>query len=271
METRKRNFCFTLNNYTEDDEQHIVDLEGHKQIRYLIVGKEVGEEKQTPHLQGFIVFYNNKTFKQAKAFLGERYHVEICQGSVDQNIAYCSKDDEYFEFGERPKQGSRKDIIQIVEQVKNHVPIKDIVMNAPSYQSARHAEVLMKYQPMPEPMKRTIKWYWGATGTGKTRSAIEQSQGDFYMTMKDLKWWDGYYGQSYVIIDDFRKDFCTFHELLRILDRYPYRVNLKGSSMWLQPSTTHIIITSFYPPDQVYSTREDVKQLLRRIDEIIEF
>ena len=267
---RSRNWCFTLNNYTDDDEQRIVDLEGHKQIRYLIVGKELGEQEQTPHLQGFIVFFNAKTFNQVKTFLGERYHIEKCIGSVSQNIAYCSKDDDFFEFGEPPKQGSRNDIKQVVEQVKAHTPINEIVFNATSYQSARHAELLMKYQPMPQPQKRTIKWYWGKAGSGKTREALNETD-DYYISMNNLKWWDGYYGQKCIIIDDFRKDFCTYHELLRILDRYPYRVNTKGSSIWFQPTTEVIIITSCYHPSQVYDTREDIQQLLRRIDIIQEF
>ena len=84
--------------------------------------------------------------------------------------------------------------------------------------------------------------------------------------MRDLKFWDGYYGQKYVIIDDFRKDFCTFHELLRILDRYPYRVHIKGSSLYLEATT--IIITSCFGPEEVYETREDLQQLMRRIDKI---
>jgi len=68
MTQRSRNWCFTLNNYTEDEEQSFVDLEGHKQIRYFIVGKEVGEEEHTPHLQGFIIFHNQKTFNQVVKF-----------------------------------------------------------------------------------------------------------------------------------------------------------------------------------------------------------
>lgn len=271
MSGRFRNWCFTLNNYTEEDESFIRHLEYNKQVKYLIVGKEKGEQG-TPHLQGFIVYHNVKKFNEVKKFLGERYHIEQCQGSIEQNIAYCSKDDEYIELGERPKKkGARTDIEKVKEQIKNHVPIDEVINSATSYQSARHAELLFKYQSQPKPQKRTIKWYYGPTGTGKTRQAIEESEDNYYITMNTLKWWDGYTGQKYIIVDDFRKDFCTFHELLRILDRYPYRVNIKGSSLWLQPTTEYIIITSAYHPKDVYNTREDVEQLLRRIDKIEEF
>jgi len=195
----------------------------------------------------------------------------MCIGNPKQNIAYCSKDEDYFEFGEKPAQGSRTDIKEVQEKIKNNVPINEIIFEATSYQSARHAELLMKYQPMPKAQKRNIFWYYGKSGSGKTRKAIEESGDNYYITMNTLKWWDGYMGQKYIIVDDFRKDFCTFHELLRILDRYPYRVNVKGSTLWIQPSTEYIIITSCFHPKDVYETREDVEQLLRRIDKIVHF
>lgn len=203
---------------------------------------------------------------QVVAILGKRTSLRKADGDAEQNRAYCSKDENYVQFGELPKQGKRNDIETIKAQVKAYLPIDEIMLSATSYQSARHAELLMKYQKQPPPMKRTIKWYHGESGSGKTRQAIEESGDSYYITMKDLKWWDGYTGQKTIIIDDFRKDFCTFHELLRILDRYPYRVNLKGSTIWLQPTTENIIITSSRSPQDVYETREDIEQLLRRID-----
>ena len=47
------------------------------------------------------------------------------------------------------------------------------------------------------------------------------------MSSRNLQWFDGYMGQKVVCFDDFRKDFCTFHELLRLLDRYPMDVPVK--------------------------------------------
>lgn len=263
--SRSRNWTFTLNNYTDDEYASLSVI--NKQIRYIIFGKEIGDENHTPHLQGFVIFHNQKTFDQTKKFFGDRYHIEKTIGSVKQNIAYCSKDNEYIELGDAPNQGARKDIQDIKEMVAEGRPIKDIILSANSYQSAKHAQLLLSYQPAPQCLKRLVKWWWGPTGTGKTYRATQEYD-DFYITMKNLKWWDGYYGQKAVIIDDFRKDFCTFHELLRILDRYPYRIEYKGGSTYIQPSTEVIIITCPYPPDQVYSTREDIGQLIRRIDEI---
>jgi len=80
------------------------------------------------------------------------------------------------------------------------------------------------------------------------------------------KWWEGYDAHENVIIDDMRGDFCKFHELLRMLDRYAYRIETKGGSRQFRAKT--IIITSCYSPTEMFDTREDIQQLLRRIDEI---
>jgi len=85
---------------------------------------------------------------------------------------------------------------------------------------------------------------------------------------KSLKWFDGYDAHPDIIVDDFRRDFCTFHELLRILDRYPFRVETKGGSRQLLAKNT--VITCPWKPDIIYQSRsqEDIGQLLRRIDEV---
>lgn len=242
--------------------------EPHKQVRYCIFGKEICPTTGRPHLQGFLVFHNPKTFSQAKAFFGDRYHTEKLIGTPEQNIAYCSKDEEYYEVGDPPAKGARNDISTIRQMVKEGKTMEDIMEVATSYQSAKMAEMMLKYKRRPKKQKRTIKWYWGATGTGKTYDATEEAGEDYWVSQHNLRWWAGYCGQKVVIIDDFRKDFCTFHELLRLTDVYPYYIEQKNGGMWLQPTTTTIIITSCYPPEEVYNTREDIGQLLRRIDEI---
>lgn len=264
---RTRGFSFTLNNYT-DEELKVFDDDKFKiQCKYLIYGKEVGEQK-TPHLQGFAYFHNAKTFTQIKKWL-PRAHLEKSHGTIEQNIAYCSKDGDVHEQGVKPECGKRTDLIKIKSKVLNNEPISDVLEIVQNVQQLNFMEKLMKYQKPPPPKKKTVKWYYGGTGTGKTRRAILEGGDDYYISSRNLQWWDGYIGQKVVIIDDFRKDFCTFHELLRILDRYPYRLQIKGGSVWLQADV--IIITSCYEPDQVYDTREDKQQLLRRIDEIRAF
>ena len=65
------------------------------------------------------------------------------------------------------------------------------------------------------------------------------------------------------------RTFCKFHELLNLLDRYPYRVECKGGSRQFTSKT--IVITTPLSPEETWENRtsEDLGQLLRRIDNIL--
>jgi hypothetical protein len=85
------------------------------------------------------------------------------------------------------------------------------------------------------------------------------------------KWWDGYSNEKTVIIDDYRASLCTYQDLLRILDRYPLRVEMKGTTAHL--AATVFIITTNARPEVMWASRteEALDQLLRRITTVIEF
>lgn len=80
---RARNYCFTLNNYTEDD---IKTIQGFK-CEY-VFQKEVGA-KNTPHLQGLLMFSNPKDFSSVKKML-PKAHIEECRNKL-ASIKYCTK------------------------------------------------------------------------------------------------------------------------------------------------------------------------------------
>lgn len=257
-------WCFTLNNFSEDDIEKIKSYKNN----YLIFGKEVGENG-TPHLQGYIEFSTNHKLDRLKKKIHDKAHWEKRRGTASEAAEYCKKDNDYYEYGEisKPKQGSRSDITEVRTLVQNGKGMKDIVLNVNSYQAIRYAETLLKYVEIKRTWKPEVKWFWGPTGVGKTKKAMEEAVNP-WVSGKNLKWWEGYDAHEDVVIDDFRADFCTFHELLRILDRYEYRIEVKGSSR--QFLAKRIWITSCYEPNKVYQTREDIAQLLRRIDVIFE-
>lgn len=274
MSDRTRNYCFTLNNYTNEEYELITKLK----CKYSIVGREVGENG-THHLQGFIIFSNAKSFNATKKLLGKRTHIEPSKGTPYSNFKYCSKDGDYVESGDRPEkvgQGNRTDLKEIKDNISQGHNIKkllddDMIVN---YQQLKYAETLKKYYEARRNWKPHVEWFYGDTGTGKTREAYEafnqQDPDNVYIAMDTGKWWDGYDGQEYVIIDDMRADFMKLNQLLKLLDRYAYRVETKGSTR--QFLAKHIIITSPYHPQEIYPNhRENIQQLLRRIDNIKQF
>jgi len=87
---RARKWCFTLNNYTEEDYGTMAQ---HFEEGQFIIGKEIGENG-TPHLQGYVEFKNPKDLSVLKK-INERIHWEITKGNRKQNFEYCSKDGNY--------------------------------------------------------------------------------------------------------------------------------------------------------------------------------
>lgn len=259
---RHRAFIFTTNNYSEDFLEHLKRLDK----KYLIVGKEIAPTTGTPHLQGYIVWKNAKSEEATRKLL-PRSRIAIAKGTPQENYNYCSKGGEYFEEGTKPSQGKRNDLHKIKEAISEGMNIRNLIEEEviSNFQGLKMAEALMKYIEPTRNWKPEVIWLYGPTGSGKTRQAMTEAPGA-WVSGRNLKWWDGYDGHENVIIDDFRADFCTFHELLRILDRYEYRIENKGGSRQLL--CKKILVTSCYHPTDVYVTREDIDQLLRRIDEI---
>ena len=264
MEQNSKYRNFAMTDFVLDPE--IYDELASK-YKYIIRGEELCPETQKTHYQVFLICKSPRSLKSLIKEWKPR-HVEVCKGDYLSNINYCSKDSNFKEYGERPKgQGKRSDIDIIREALDDKPNMRHITTIATSFQSIRLAECYLTYNETRRNWKPFVSWIYGPTGTGKSEMAQENCEPDYWMSNKNLRWWQGYDAHENVIIDDFRGDFCTFHELLRILDKYPYRIEVKGGSRQLL--ARNIYITSPFHPKEVYNTREDIGQLLRRIDEIV--
>lgn len=260
---KARGYVFTINNPTDDDKTLVMQMS--EISRYIIVGQEVGEEG-TPHYQGYVFFENPRSFTSVKKQL-PRAHIEVAGGNPEQNKVYCSKQNNVLlEKGVCPVQGKRTDVQRVVEELQNGANLRSIAQAPKSLQSVKMAEVWLKYNETGRDWKPEVYWFHGETGSGKTRAAREWLETDIYTCLDSIKWFEGYDAHENVLIDDFRKDFCKFHQLLKLLDRYEYRVETKGGSR--QFLAKKIAITSPYHPRDVYHCREDIQQLIRRIDKI---
>lgn len=108
-------FCFTLNNPTEAEIDHIREVGESDDVKYMIFGHEVGESG-TPHLQGFVIWNGVHRFAWSKAKISSRAHLEQARGKSDQAAGYCKKEGNFEEFGEFPgSQGKRTDLEEAIE------------------------------------------------------------------------------------------------------------------------------------------------------------
>lgn len=134
--SQAKNWCFTLNNYTQLDVDRLTNLGS--SASYIVFGREVGQNG-TPHLQGFIAFNQRKRLAQVKALIGGNPHVEVCR-NIPASVQYCKKDGDFEEVGELPNgQGRRSDIDAFKEAVKGGLTdIKEI--------RELHSEVYSKHR-----------------------------------------------------------------------------------------------------------------------------
>lgn len=103
MSQVSKTWCFTLNNYTPDDEACFQEWPG---VSYLVYGREVSSTG-TKHLQGFVTFRKACRFPSVKK-LQPRAHWESARCAA-ASIHYCKKDGDYVEIDHR-KQGQRNDV-----------------------------------------------------------------------------------------------------------------------------------------------------------------
>jgi len=265
--SKARAYVFTLNNWTMEEYKQILELN----YKYIIIGDEVGENGN-PHLQGYIQFASPTSFNTIKHHI-PKGHIEKAKGSARANYEYCSKEKIFYEEGDRPNPGKRTDIDGIktyIQETDNPTMVDIITNNSTNNQTIKYAESLLKYLEKGRTTKPRVLWYYGDTGTGKTHTAYEEHP-DAYIKDNDFHFFEGYDAHKTVIIDDMRYDTFKYNALLKMLHKYPNRVNVKGASR--QNLAQTIIITAPQSPYEMFEGRvtENIGQLIRRIDEIRHF
>lgn len=267
MPLRSRGWCYTVNNWTENDEELVAKLS--EQTLYHIVAREIGEEG-TKHLQGYCYFKNFKSLAQLKALL-PRAHLETQKGTPQEASDYCKKDGDYVESGTLPMSQKRKgDLGREYWEEQLSLAKKGKVEECDPKLQITHFNALnaisARYAPMP-PDNEDIdnQWFYGPTGTGKSRKARGDNPG-CYLKMCN-KWWDGYLGEETVLIEDFDKKHEVLGHHLKIwADRYAFPAEVKGSKVNLRPKK--IIVTSNFHPNEIWSDLSTLDPILRRFNVI---
>lgn len=270
--SRSRSWTFTVNNYTPETYEAIKAID----CKYLVVGREIGDSG-TPHLQGYIVFTSAAKLHQVKAKIPQNPHLEVAKGNSSQNFDYCTKEDEeFFEKGERPLTAKEKGDTEkkryerAWEQAKaGEIDEIDADIRMRLYGTIKR--IRADYQQVPQSLEQLdFWWYFGASGTGKSRAAREENPG-YYIKNKN-KWWDGYVDQPCVIIEEWFPDVVSgLQQMLKEwCDHHPFAAETKGSATSIRPPK--IIITSNYTLEECFgSDRSGLYEPLARRLKVREF
>jgi hypothetical protein len=267
---KSRSYCFTINNYEDSEYEAIRDCGQLPSTRYLVCGKEIGDSG-TRHLQGYVYFSNPRTLSGVKRLPGfARSHLEVSRGTPLQASDYCKKDGDFFETGELPSSGKRTDLDEIKQEIsdgKSDLYIADNHFSQWVVYRRSFAAYRRLLVSTPRNFKSWTNVLVGSTGLGKTRFVYQQHQDDDIFVWGGDRWFDGYVGQRIALLDDYRGE-LSIGFLLRLLDRYPLQVPIKGGFVNWNPR--RIYITSNTMPEVWYADVDgaSVAALLRRIDRL---
>lgn len=283
MPNGHRHWCFTWN--TPHAQMRVPNVHDAR-LRYICWQQEIGsggpDGAGNEHLQGYVEFKQAMRLPAVLAALdAPGVHVEHrWKTTRDKAREYCRKDDDttvegtFVEFGKWISgQGSRSDIEDVVEAVREGASIVEIARGFPQVfiRSTRGVE---RYHALlgVDPPRRMPYVYtlWGPTGTGKSRHSVLNYPQPYRWTrpQNSTSYALGYAGERVVVLDDFY-GWLPWSLLLNLLDPYKFKVNCQGySETWLAEI---IIITSNKKPQEWYNelTVGPWDPLKRRINKII--
>lgn len=239
------------------------------EVEYSIYQKEKCPSTGRVHWQGFVRFKSRKRFSTVKRLLGDNVHIEYAR-CVAKAIEYCSKEESRLEspieIGEKPDVKRKLDVVSEIKSGK--CPKKIIEENPTIWRSLRQLIQLSSIMSTPRTMMTQGLMLIGPTGCGKTRSAVLIGQFlgvETYFVEPTMTWWDNYHGQETVICDEFR---CLQKpsDLLRLVDRYPLQLPVKGG--FVNFNSRLVILTTNLPVEKLLGDLDSatVNALKRRID-----
>ena len=268
-----RNWCFTLNNFTTEEEEQINNKPAW--IKFVVYQEEKGETG-TPHLQGYLETKSPVRLSKLQKMLG-RAHWERRLGTREEALKYVMKEDSRVRgpclvgisdeelILLKNKSDGATDLNTIKEKIGGGADELTIA-NEHFGTWVRYYKAFERYRCLLTKPRSTIDkviLVVGPTGTGKSRFCLEQYPNAYWKQRSN--WWCGYSGESTVIIDEFY-GWLPFDMLLRLCDRYPMLLETKGGQC--QCVATTVVITSNGHPDTWYKNCY-LNALYRRFTNII--
>lgn len=220
------------------------------EIEYLVYGREIAPDTSRPHLQGYVVFKNRKTFAFVKKWIPAA-HFERARGTPAESSDYCKKDKDFTEFGILPTTTGRIDKFSDVLAKASVGDIDGIKADYPGIYLRYKANIHSSIKFSTDQLESSCGvWICGPPRCGKDFAV--RKFGNLYF--KNLnKWWDGYRDERHVLLSDVEPGHASWlgYYLKIWADVYPFNAEIKGGSMLIRPSK--LFVTSNFKPEDCFA------------------
>lgn len=218
---------------------------------YIVGQRELCPTTQRQHWQCYFHLQEAKSLSAVRKALPADWnspHLIPAKGSFEKNYIYCTKEQSAipgtrFEHGIKPHQGKSSALLLACQQVKEG-GLRAVSDDGVLVRHHRGLATLAAIRRVRQPFKpKNVIWYWGPTGSGKSRAAHEYP--DLYVQSSSSGWFDGYYGQKTILLEDYDGS-LPLREFLQLTDGYDTDAKVKGGFAPIHAET--ILVTSHFHP-----------------------
>lgn len=270
-------WCFTVNNPGE----YRPHFDG-AAMHYLVFQLERGENG-TPHIQGYVRLRRARNMAAVKNILVcQEAHLEIAQGTEQQNADYCKKPERIggpWEFGtfkpEAGHKGHRSDLQAVADLCKAGATSREIAEASPSafikYTNGIAALRETLRPAVPRERDIFVHILWGETNTGKThRVRMGVDPKDLFIVSPGRDPWGKYEGQKIVCFEEFDYSKWAIDEVKELWDKWPKNLDARYHDK--EARYTVVLVCANTDPLNWFplSPQADRQAWLRRIHRITE-
>ncbi len=269
-----KRFFFTWPNLEIDSKSALDAIMGWRPVKWAMVARETHESGEH-HIHAAVWLKSKcdlRTFRSLDNVFGKHGNYESMRDPV-KSVQYLMKEEDFRAYGFDPKAyvkaraGRRlySDLAKFMQEGGDPTDFEDQGVVLRSLRAIRdYRNLWVSVYPRNRrpsatgapPICKTIVIYgesecgksrWANTGShrlnGHTRGLGNTT--DVFILGQQRRaglWWDGYRGERTIVLDDFQPRKVALRSLLRILDTYPYRCEVKGGMVmadWLR-----VIITN---------------------------
>ena len=286
---QRKYWCFTLNNPSEKKispasfQAKLQQLHDDGRITYAVFQQERGKQDKTVHFQGYIQLTKKGRLTWLKANIDPTAHWEACNGSIQDNIDYCTKDDTReagpWHVGEVQAKGKgrRTDYEKAYKLLETHERvdsklIAEMKETAPNLLFNNWRNIQAVHSALHPPRDRgpvEIITIIGNTGTGKS-TIVSDSTTDHTtgvcsaykpnMAGNGKIWFDGYNGQKDLWFEDMRDNSISVQDFLNIFDTQGRALQLPVKGGHVNAEFTRIWITSNELPNTWFTAMHKAQE-----------